>query len=74
VIQFVFYFLFGNNMIASAFLLSCFFASSATAAAAAYMLVFGTGLVGSLLLSQQVTSGAWYTTLLQLVPSFSLYR
>jgi hypothetical protein len=47
---------------------------AAAAAAAAYMLDFGTGLVGSLLLSQLVTSGVWYTTLLQLVLSFSLYR
>jgi hypothetical protein len=43
--------------------------AATAAAAAAYMLVFGTGLVGSLLLSQLVTYGVWYTTLLQLVPS-----
>jgi hypothetical protein len=61
-------------LIASAFLLSCFFTSSATAAAAAYMIVFGTGLVGSLLLSQLAPAGAWYATLLQLAPSFALYR
>lgn len=74
VVQVVLYFLFGNNMIAAAFLLSCFFSSAATAAAAAYLLVFGSGLVGSLLISQLATSGAWYTLLLQLVPSFALYR
>lgn len=73
-IQFVFYFLFGHNMIAFAFLLSCFFTSSKTATVFAYLVVFGTGLIGSLLLSQLINAGQWYTTLLQLVPSFSLFR
>jgi hypothetical protein len=39
-------------MIAFSFLLSCFFASSKTATVFAYLVVFGTGLIGSLLLSQ----------------------
>lgn len=73
-IQFIFYFLFGHNMIAFAFLLSCFFTSSKTATVFAYLVVFGTGLIGSLLLSQLINAGQWYTTLLQLVPSFSLFR
>lgn len=73
-IQFVFYFIFGNNMIAFAFLLSCFFASSKTATVFAYLVVFGTGLIGSLLLSQLINAGQWYTVLLELVPSFALFR
>ena len=68
------YFIFGNNMIALAFLLSCFFSSSKTATVFAYLVVFGTGLIGSLLLSQLINAGQWYTTLLQLVPSFALFR
>lgn len=73
-IQAVLYFIFGNNMIALAFLLSCFFTSSKTATVFAYLVVFGTGLIGSLLLSQLINTGQWYTTLLQLVPSFALFR
>lgn len=73
-IQVVLYFIFGNNMIALAFLLSCFFSSSKTATVFAYLVVFGTGLIGSLLLSQLINAGQWYTTLLQLIPSFALFR
>jgi ABC-type transport system involved in multi-copper enzyme maturation permease subunit len=73
-IQAILYFIFGNNMIALAFLLSCFFSSSKTATVFAYLVVFGTGLIGSLLLSQLINAGQWYTTLLQLVPSFALFR
>lgn len=73
-IQAILYFIFGNNMIALAFLLSCFFTSSKTATVFAYLIVFGTGLIGSLLLSQLINAGQWYTTLLQLVPSFALFR
>ncbi|KAF8065710.1 ABCA3 [Scenedesmus sp. PABB004] len=73
-LQFVFYFIFGNNMIALSFLLSCFFSSAKTATVFAYLVVFGTGLIGSLLLSQLINAGQWYTTLLELVPSFALFR
>lgn len=61
-------------MIALAFLLSCFFTSAKTATVFAYLVVFGTGLIGSLLLTQLINAGQWYTTLLQLVPSFALFR
>jgi phosphoglycerol transferase MdoB-like AlkP superfamily enzyme len=73
-IQFIFYALFGHNMIAFSFLLSCFFTSSKTATVFAYLVVFGTGLIGSLLLSQLINAGQWYTVLLELVPSFALFR
>ncbi|WIA37022.1 hypothetical protein OEZ86_014006 [Tetradesmus obliquus] len=73
-VQFIFYALFGHNMIAFSFLLSCFFTSSKTATVFAYLVVFGTGLIGSLLLSQLINAGQWYTVLLELVPSFALFR
>jgi hypothetical protein len=73
-VQAVFYFVFGNTMIALAFLLSCFFASSKTATVFAYLIVFGSGLVGYLLLTRLVTSGATYAVVLELFPPFALYR
>ncbi|KAF6264708.1 hypothetical protein COO60DRAFT_1482014 [Scenedesmus sp. NREL 46B-D3] len=73
-IQFIFYALFGHNMIALSFLLSCFFTSSRTATVFAYLVVFGTGLIGSLLLSQLINAGQWFTVLMELVPSFALFR
>ena len=73
-IQIIFYIIFGNNMIAFAFLLSCLFSSAKTASVFAYLLVFATGLIGYLLLSQLIVSGAWYVILLELIPSFALFR
>jgi len=73
-VQAVFYLVFGNTMIALAFLLSCFFSSSKTATVFAYLIVFGSGLVGYLLLTRLVTSGARWAFLLELLPPFALYR
>jgi hypothetical protein len=73
-VQFLLYLFWGNNMIAFSFLLSCFFSSSKTATVFAYLLVFGTGLLGSLLLDQLIRSNQWYMILIQIIPSFSLYR
>ena len=61
-------------MIAFAFLLSCFFTSSKTATIFAYLIVFGTGLIGSLLLTRLMAQDLWYMTLVELIPSFSLFR
>jgi hypothetical protein len=61
-------------MIAFSFLLSCIFPSSRTATVFAYLLVFGSGLVGSLLLSQLANAGIWYADLLEFIPSLALYR
>ena len=72
--QVITYVVFGHNMIAFSFLLSCFFSSSKTATVFAYLVVFGTGLIGSLLLSRLISSDLWYMTLLELVPSFALFR
>ena len=72
--QAVLYLLFGHNMIAFAFLLSCFFSSSKTATVFAYLVVFGTGLIGSLLMSRLMASDLWYMALVELIPSFALFR
>jgi hypothetical protein len=72
--QIILYGLFGHNMIAFAFLLSCFFSSSKTATIFAYLVVFGTGLIGSLLLSRLIADDVWYMGLLELIPSFALFR
>ena len=61
-------------MIALAFLLSCFFSSSKTATIFAYLVVCGTGLIGSLLLSRLIADDVWYMGLLELIPSFALFR
>jgi ABC-type transport system involved in multi-copper enzyme maturation permease subunit len=49
-IQIIFYFLNGQCMIAFAFMLSSLFRSSLTAVVFAYLYVFASGLIGSLLL------------------------
>lgn len=49
-VQIIFYFLFGNNMIAMSFLLSSFFSASRTSTVVAFLYVFATGLIGELLL------------------------
>jgi ABC-type transport system involved in multi-copper enzyme maturation permease subunit len=49
-IQVIFYFLYGHSMIAFAFLLSSVFSSSRTAVVAAFIYLFASGLIGSLLL------------------------
>jgi hypothetical protein len=72
--QIAFYFVFGNNMIAFAFLLSCLFSSNRTAVVFAFLWVFGTGLIGDLLLSNFIASDRWFMVLIELVPAFSLYR
>ena len=36
--------------------------------------VLGTGLIGALLLNDLLDSNAWYMTLVELLPAFSLYR
>jgi hypothetical protein len=50
-IQIIFYFLFGNCMIAMAFMLSSLFTSSRTAVTVAFLYVFASGLIGELLLN-----------------------
>jgi hypothetical protein len=61
-------------MIAFAFLLSCLFTSNRTAVVFAFLWVFGTGLIGDLLLANFINADAWYMVLIELIPAFSLYR
>jgi hypothetical protein len=61
-------------MIAFAFLLSCLFSSNRTAVVFAFLWVFGTGLIGNLLLENFINADRWYMILIELVPAFSLYR
>ena len=58
-IQIIFYAIVGHNQIALAFLLSTLFSSAKTATVFAYLLVFGTGLIGYLLLGQLIKTGLW---------------
>ncbi|GAB4824041.1 hypothetical protein N2152v2_011087 [Parachlorella kessleri] len=73
-VQLVFYFLWNQCVVAFAFLLSTLFRSSRTAVVVTYMNVFGTGLVGLLLLEQFVSQGHWWVIFLELIPGFALYR
>jgi hypothetical protein len=56
-IQAVFYFLYGNNLIALAFMLSSLFSNSRTAVTVAFLYVFASGLIGNLLLEVNVRAG-----------------
>lgn len=72
--QFVFYLLWINCLIAFSFLLSSMFRSSKTAVVVGFLYVFGTGLVGFLLIQQFVASAYWWVIFLELVPGWALYR
>jgi ABC-type multidrug transport system ATPase subunit len=71
--QLVFYFLWINCLIAFAFLLSTLFKSSRTATVVSFLYVFGTGLVGYLLIQQFVANDNWWVVFLYLIPGFGLY-
>lgn len=73
-IQIIFYFLFGNTLIAFSFLLSSLFTSARTATVFAFLVVFGSGLIGYLLLDRLFTKDVWYNVLIELVPPFALFR
>jgi ABC-type transport system involved in multi-copper enzyme maturation permease subunit len=59
-IQVVFYFLYGHSLVAFAFFLSSLFSSSRTAVVAAFIYLFGSGLIGSLML--EVSAVQWNTS------------
>ena len=58
--QFVFYLLWVNCLVAFTFLLSTLFRSTRTAVVVAFLYVFGTGLMGYLLLQNFVGAGYWW--------------
>mmetsp|Transcript_33634 Transcript_33634/g.74460 ORF Transcript_33634/g.74460 Transcript_33634/m.74460 type:complete len:1035 (+) Transcript_33634:121-3225(+) len=73
-IQIIFYFLHGQCMIAFAFMLSSLFSSSTTATVTAYLYVFASGLIGSLLLQTFMRTDALWCFFVEWVPAWSLYR
>mmetsp|Transcript_40231 Transcript_40231/g.119957 ORF Transcript_40231/g.119957 Transcript_40231/m.119957 type:complete len:1026 (-) Transcript_40231:846-3923(-) len=73
-IQIIFYLLHGQCMIASAFLVSSFFTSSLTAVVFAYLYVFASGLIGSLLLQTFMNQNQLWVFFIEWVPAWSLYR
>ncbi|EOA12027.1 hypothetical protein CARUB_v100080380mg, partial [Capsella rubella] len=76
-IQFVFYFIYLNLQISIAFLLSSIFSKVKTVTVVAYILVYGTGLLGNFLfqpLLENQSASEELIICLELYPGFSLYR
>ncbi|XP_044962701.1 ABC transporter A family member 8-like [Hordeum vulgare subsp. vulgare] len=76
-IQFLFFFIYINLQIVSAFLLAPFFSSVKTASVVSYIYVFGSGLLGEALLKlfiEDTTFPRPWLVIMELVPGFSLYR
>ncbi|CAA7022530.1 unnamed protein product [Microthlaspi erraticum] len=76
-IQFVFYFIYSNLQIAVAFLVSSLFSKVKTVTVVAYILVYGTGLLGSFLFQKMLETQSFpeeWIVALELYPGFSLYR
>ena len=73
-IQIIFYFLHGQCMIAFAFMLSSLFSSSLVAVVFAYLYVFASGLIGSLLLQTFMNNNPLWIFFVEWVPAWSLYR
>nr|GEZ63834.1 ABC transporter A family member 7-like isoform X1 [Tanacetum cinerariifolium] len=75
-IQLVFYFIYVNLQISMAFLMAAFFSNVKTAAVVAYILVFGTGLLGGFLFQfflQDTSFPRVWIIVMELYPGFSLY-
>ncbi|KAJ4900283.1 ABC2-like protein 16 [Raphanus sativus] len=76
-VQFVFYFIYLNLQIAIAFLVSSLFSKVKTVTVVAYIMVFGTGLLGNFLFAQLLESPSFpekWIMVLELFPGFSLFR
>ncbi|XP_013596657.1 PREDICTED: ABC transporter A family member 12 [Brassica oleracea var. oleracea] len=76
-IQFVFYFIYLNLQIALSFLVSSIFSKVKTVTVVAYILVYGTGLLGSFLFQKMLETQSFpeeWIVALELYPGFSLYR
>ncbi|CAH2064994.1 unnamed protein product [Thlaspi arvense] len=75
--QFIFYFLYINLQISLAFLISSAFSKVETASVAAYIYVFGSGLLGSTLfqfLIEDLSFPRGWIFVLEMYPGFSLFR
>ncbi|CAA7031237.1 unnamed protein product [Microthlaspi erraticum] len=76
-IQFVFYFIYINLQISIAFLVSSAFSKVETSTVAAYIYVFGTGLLGTFLFQFLIEDPSFprsWILVMELYPGFSLYR
>lgn len=70
----VFFLLWGNTLVAFTFLASVFFTSTKTARVCAFLYVFATGLLSTLLLSYYMGQDQWWCNLVELIPAFALFR
>ena len=53
---------------------STFFTKTSTATVCAFMYVFGSGLLANLLLQTYMGLDEWWVNIVEVVPSFALYR
>ncbi|MEW5299847.1 MAG: hypothetical protein WDW36_002821 [Sanguina aurantia] len=70
----VFYFLFGNTMIAFAFMLSSLFSSARTVVVVGFVYIIASGLLGFLLFQPFMEKNASWLFFVEWVPAFGLYR
>lgn len=73
-LQIIFFFVWGNCLIAFAFLASVFFTNAKTANVVAFLWVFGTGLLNNLLMENYYQDHHSWVYIVELIPSFALYR
>ncbi|KAK7292227.1 hypothetical protein RIF29_08003 [Crotalaria pallida] len=76
-IQFVFYFIYVNLQVSLAFLVATMFSNVKTATVTAYIVVFGTGLLGGYLFQSFVQSTSFprgWIIVMEFYPGFALYR
>ena len=73
-LQIIFFFVWGNCLIACAFLASVFFTNAKTANVVAFLWVFGTGLLNNLLMENYYQDHHSWVYVVELIPSFALYR
>ncbi|KAL3145247.1 hypothetical protein ABBQ32_000991 [Trebouxia sp. C0010 RCD-2024] len=73
-LQIIFFFVWGNCMIACAFLASIFFTNAKTANVVAFLWVFGTGLLNNLLMENYYQDHHAWVYVVELIPAFALYR
>lgn len=73
-LQIIFFFVWGNCLIAFAFLASVFLTNAKTANVVAFLWVFGTGLLNNLLMENYYKDHHSWVYIVELIPSFALYR
>jgi len=73
-LQILFYFVWGNCLVAFGFFLSTLFKKVKTAVVVGYLYTIGSGLIGYLLFQSLIERGYSWVWVLEIVPSFALYR